>query len=135
MVELTTYIKGIGAMMQTSDTVIADALWEAIHAEVIKGTPGQYYKYHDHWRNQTHTVVFLIVYLHWLETGNFLSYVDTPKPMLRLVPALKETSFCHPRVHSVWQVLVDILFGDLPVVNEDATTSHSTQKTKKSKKP
>eukprot|EP01018_Ginkgo_biloba_P020744 Gb_18366 [translate_table: standard] len=34
MVELTSYIKGIGAMMQRSDTVIADALWEAIHAEV-----------------------------------------------------------------------------------------------------
>ncbi|XP_057867272.2 protein PIR isoform X2 [Cryptomeria japonica] len=34
MVELTSYIKGIGAMMQKSDTVIADALWEAIHAEV-----------------------------------------------------------------------------------------------------
>lgn len=58
----------------------------------------------------------------------------TPENMLRLVPALKETSFCHPRVHSVWQVLVDILFGDMPVVNEDAATSHSTQKTKKSKK-
>lgn len=34
MVELTTCIKGIGVMMQRSDTVIADALWEAIHAEV-----------------------------------------------------------------------------------------------------
>lgn len=46
-------------------------------AEVIKGTPGQYYRYHDHWRNQTNTVVFLIVYLHWLETGNLLSYAET----------------------------------------------------------
>ncbi|KAH9326419.1 hypothetical protein KI387_006597, partial [Taxus chinensis] len=34
MVELTSHIKGIGAMMQRSETVIADALWEAIHAEV-----------------------------------------------------------------------------------------------------
>lgn len=58
----------------------------------------------------------------------------TPEHMLRLVPALKETSFCHPRVHSVWQVLVDILFADLPVVTEDAATSHSTRKSKKSKK-
>jgi predicted translin family RNA/ssDNA-binding protein len=46
-------------------------------AEVIKGTPGQYYRYHDHWRNQTNTVVFLIVYLNWLETGNLLSYAET----------------------------------------------------------
>lgn len=46
-------------------------------AEVIKGTPGQYYRYHEHWRNQTNTVVFLIVYLHWLETGNLLSYAET----------------------------------------------------------
>lgn len=58
----------------------------------------------------------------------------TPEHMLLLVPALKETSFCHPRVHSVWQVLVDILFADLAVVNEDATSSHSSKKTKKSKK-
>lgn len=58
----------------------------------------------------------------------------TPEHMLLLVPALKETSFCHPRVHSVWQVLVDILFADLSVVSEDATSSHSSKKTKKSKK-
>ncbi|GLJ04795.1 hypothetical protein SUGI_0003530 [Cryptomeria japonica] len=46
-------------------------------AEVIKGCPGQYYRYHDHWRNQTYNVVFLIVFLHWLETSNLLSYVET----------------------------------------------------------
>ncbi|KAH9327595.1 hypothetical protein KI387_007773 [Taxus chinensis] len=46
-------------------------------AEVIKGCPGQYYRYHDHWRNQTYNVVFLIVFMHWLETGNLLSYAET----------------------------------------------------------
>eukprot|EP01018_Ginkgo_biloba_P021266 Gb_15140 [translate_table: standard] len=46
-------------------------------AEVIKECPGQYYRYHDHWRNQTYTVVFLMVFLHWLETGNLLTYVET----------------------------------------------------------
>eukprot|EP00252_Welwitschia_mirabilis_P012066 TRINITY_DN2684_c0_g1_i10.p1 TRINITY_DN2684_c0_g1~~TRINITY_DN2684_c0_g1_i10.p1 ORF type:complete len:295 (+),score=38.56 TRINITY_DN2684_c0_g1_i10:35-919(+) len=46
-------------------------------AEVIKGAPGQYYRYHDHWRYQTQIAVYLIVFLHWLETGNLLSYSET----------------------------------------------------------
>eukprot|EP00249_Psilotum_nudum_P010460 c22557_g1_i3 orf=818-1582(-) len=45
-------------------------------AEVIKGCPGQYYRYHDHWRNQTHTVVFLLTFLHWLETAGLLSHTE-----------------------------------------------------------
>lgn len=34
LVELVSYIKNIGSMMQRCDTLIADALWETIHAEV-----------------------------------------------------------------------------------------------------
>lgn len=34
MVELVGYIKSIGSMMQNMDTLVADALWETIHAEV-----------------------------------------------------------------------------------------------------
>ncbi|MBA0843566.1 hypothetical protein Goarm_000743, partial [Gossypium armourianum] len=34
LVELVSYIKSVGSMMQRSDTLIADALWETIHAEV-----------------------------------------------------------------------------------------------------
>ncbi|GER49210.1 transcription activators [Striga asiatica] len=34
MVELVGYIKGIGSLMQKSDTLVADALWETVHAEV-----------------------------------------------------------------------------------------------------
>ncbi|PPS14422.1 hypothetical protein GOBAR_AA06154 [Gossypium barbadense] len=34
LVELVSYIKSVGSMMQQSDTLIADALWETIHAEV-----------------------------------------------------------------------------------------------------
>ncbi|XP_058101351.1 protein PIR [Magnolia sinica] len=34
LVELVSYIKGIGSMMQRCDTLVADALWETIHAEV-----------------------------------------------------------------------------------------------------
>ncbi|KAH9784216.1 protein PIR [Citrus sinensis] len=34
LVELVSYIKNIGSMMLRSDTLVADALWETIHAEV-----------------------------------------------------------------------------------------------------
>ncbi|KAL6525143.1 hypothetical protein OROMI_030736 [Orobanche minor] len=34
MVEIVSYIKGIGSLMQRSDTLVADALWETVHAEV-----------------------------------------------------------------------------------------------------
>ncbi|GMJ12210.1 PIROGI 121, KLUNKER, PIROGI [Hibiscus trionum] len=34
LVELVSHIKSVGSMMQRSDTLIADALWETIHAEV-----------------------------------------------------------------------------------------------------
>ncbi|KAI3819039.1 hypothetical protein L1987_12861 [Smallanthus sonchifolius] len=34
LVELVSYIKSIGSMMQRCDTVVADALWETVHAEV-----------------------------------------------------------------------------------------------------
>ena len=34
MVELVSYIKSVGSMMQRCDTLVADALWETIRAEV-----------------------------------------------------------------------------------------------------
>lgn len=34
LVELVSYIKSIGSMMQKVDTSVTDALWETIHAEV-----------------------------------------------------------------------------------------------------
>ena len=34
LVELVSYTKSIGFMMQQSDTLVADALWETVHAEV-----------------------------------------------------------------------------------------------------
>lgn len=34
LVELLSYIKSVGSMMQRCDTLVADALWETIHAEV-----------------------------------------------------------------------------------------------------
>ena len=34
LVELVSYIKTIGSMMQQCDTLVADALWETVHPEV-----------------------------------------------------------------------------------------------------
>lgn len=34
LVELVSYIKSIASMMQKADTLVADAIWETIHAEV-----------------------------------------------------------------------------------------------------
>ncbi|KAJ1414662.1 Cytoplasmic FMR1-interacting [Sesbania bispinosa] len=34
LIELVSYIKSVGSMMQRCDTLVADALWETIHAEV-----------------------------------------------------------------------------------------------------
>lgn len=34
LVELVSYIKSIGSMMQRCETMVADALWETIHSEV-----------------------------------------------------------------------------------------------------
>ncbi|GAV69749.1 FragX_IP domain-containing protein [Cephalotus follicularis] len=34
LVELVSYIKSVGSMMQRCDTLVADALWETMHAEV-----------------------------------------------------------------------------------------------------
>ncbi|KAJ7515994.1 hypothetical protein O6H91_22G038200 [Diphasiastrum complanatum] len=42
--------------------------------EVLKSCPGEYYRYHDHWRNQTQQVIFLLSFVNWLEFGNLLSH-------------------------------------------------------------
>lgn len=67
-----------------------DSLRSIYHqlAEVIKSCPGQYYRYHDHWRNQTYTVVFLLTFVHWLETGGLLSHGETASLL-----GLKEEEF------------------------------------------
>ncbi|KAH9322607.1 hypothetical protein KI387_017246, partial [Taxus chinensis] len=57
-----------------------------------------------------------------------------PDNMLFIVPSLKEASLCHPRVHSVWQALLDILFVDLEKVTKNPVSCHSSEKAKKSQK-
>ncbi|CAK9220486.1 unnamed protein product [Sphagnum troendelagicum] len=56
-------------------------------AHVIKDKPGQYYRYHDLWRNQTSTVVFVLAFLHWLDTGGLLTHTET-EALLNLDPAV-----------------------------------------------
>ncbi|XP_044507401.1 myb-binding protein 1A-like protein [Mangifera indica] len=52
-----------------------------------------------------------------------------------LVNCLKESTFCQPRVHSVWPVLVNILLPDSVLQAEDAASvSSSLKKHKKSRK-
>lgn len=34
LVELTSYIKGVGTMMEQIDTFVADTIWETVHAQV-----------------------------------------------------------------------------------------------------
>ncbi|GMG98663.1 hypothetical protein Nepgr_000503 [Nepenthes gracilis] len=50
-----------------------------------------------------------------------------------LVNCLKESTFCQPRVHGIWHVLVNILLPD--IVSQDSsvtTTLNSIMKRKKS---
>ncbi|CAN6455380.1 unnamed protein product [Victoria cruziana] len=51
-----------------------------------------------------------------------------------LLPCLKGTTFCQPRMHSVWPVLVDILFSDVSLQKDGAAFSDSTQSLKKCRK-
>ncbi|KAJ0045211.1 hypothetical protein Pint_04008 [Pistacia integerrima] len=53
-----------------------------------------------------------------------------------LVNCLKESTFCQPRVHSMWPVLVNILLPDTVLQAEDTTSvSSSLKKHKKSRSP
>ncbi|XP_077246242.1 uncharacterized protein LOC143886176 isoform X1 [Tasmannia lanceolata] len=45
-------------------------------AEILRECPGQYYRYNGDWRSETQTVVSLLAFLHWLETGNLLMHTE-----------------------------------------------------------
>ncbi|KAF3783570.1 DNA polymerase V [Nymphaea thermarum] len=62
------------------------------------------------------------------------SNLFTPDWLSSLVPCLKETTFCQPRLHSVWPVLVNILFSDVSLQKDGAVFSDSTQALKKCRK-
>ncbi|KAL4179938.1 hypothetical protein AMTRI_Chr13g122650 [Amborella trichopoda] len=58
----------------------------------------------------------------------------TIEALTSLVSCFKETTFCQPRVHSLWPYLVDILFSDLERHEEEVLDIQSITSSKKSKK-
>ncbi|KAJ6409384.1 hypothetical protein OIU84_008977 [Salix udensis] len=58
-----------------------------------------------------------------------------PGHLSSIINCLKESTFCQPRVHGVWPVLVNILLPDIVVQAEDVVSaSNSLKKHKKSRK-
>lgn len=50
-------------------------------AEIICESPGQYYRYHGDWRSETQTVVSLLAFMHWLETGSLLIHSEAEEKL------------------------------------------------------
>ncbi|KAK6942791.1 Translin family [Dillenia turbinata] len=50
-------------------------------SEVLRECSGQYYRYHNDWRSETQTVVSLLGFMHWLETGNLLMHDEAEKTL------------------------------------------------------
>ncbi|GBG87348.1 hypothetical protein CBR_g45408 [Chara braunii] len=61
-------------------------------ASTLLDSKGQFYRYHDHWRHQTQTVVFLLAFIHWLETGGLLQHKDVEDQLL-LLEVVRTDSF------------------------------------------
>ncbi|RZC61830.1 hypothetical protein C5167_023587 [Papaver somniferum] len=59
----------------------------------------------------------------------------TAEHLNSLVPCFKESTFCQPRIHSLWSVLINVLLPDTLTQEEDVTSSSSSSKKhKKSRK-
>ncbi|KAA8516558.1 hypothetical protein F0562_016936 [Nyssa sinensis] len=50
-------------------------------AEILLACPGQYYRYHGDWRSETQTVVSLLAFMHWLETGSLLMHTEAEEKL------------------------------------------------------
>ncbi|XP_050226340.1 uncharacterized protein LOC126676225 [Mercurialis annua] len=50
-------------------------------ADIIKDFPGQFYRYHGDWKSETQTVVSLLGFMHWLETGNLLLHNEAEEKL------------------------------------------------------
>ncbi|KAK7337082.1 hypothetical protein VNO77_17641 [Canavalia gladiata] len=50
-------------------------------AEILGGCPGQYYRYHGDWRSETQSVVSLLTFMHWLETGSLLEHKEAEEKL------------------------------------------------------
>ncbi|KAE8099614.1 hypothetical protein FH972_017581 [Carpinus fangiana] len=82
-------------------------------AVVLRECPGQYYRYHGDWRSETQTVVSLLAFMHWLETGILLMHSEAEDKL-----GLNNSEFCL----DVEDYLIGICFmsNELPryVVNQ-----------------
>ncbi|KAK9058795.1 hypothetical protein SSX86_023638 [Deinandra increscens subsp. villosa] len=45
-------------------------------SEIVRESPGQYYRYHGDWRTEAQQVVSLFAFMHWLETGELLVHTE-----------------------------------------------------------
>ncbi|XP_038903974.1 translin [Benincasa hispida] len=82
-------------------------------AEILRESPGLYYRYHGDWRSETQTAVSLLAFIHWLETGELLLHPEAEEKL-----GLNESDF----TLDVEDYLIGICFmsNELPryVVNQ-----------------
>ncbi|XP_047162833.1 translin-like [Vigna umbellata] len=50
-------------------------------AEILGGSSGQYYRYHGDWKSETQTVVSMLTFMHWLETGSLLEHKEVEEKL------------------------------------------------------
>ncbi|KAK7285031.1 hypothetical protein RJT34_19788 [Clitoria ternatea] len=50
-------------------------------AEILGGCPGQYYRFHGDWKSETQSVVSLLAFMNWLETGNLLEHKEAEEKL------------------------------------------------------
>ncbi|KAK2364145.1 Translin family protein [Trifolium repens] len=50
-------------------------------ADILGGCPGQYYRYHGDWRSETQSVVSVLTFMHWLETGKLLEHKEAEEKL------------------------------------------------------
>ncbi|XP_058749263.1 uncharacterized protein LOC131622254 [Vicia villosa] len=50
-------------------------------ADILGGSPGQYYRYHVDWKSETQSVVSMLTFMHWLETGTLLEHKDAEEKL------------------------------------------------------
>ncbi|CAN0914043.1 TSN [Linum grandiflorum] len=50
-------------------------------AGIVREVPGQYYRYNGDWRSETQSVVSLLAFMHWLETGDLLMHSEAEQKL------------------------------------------------------
>ncbi|XP_011077332.1 translin-like [Sesamum indicum] len=50
-------------------------------AEITWECPGHYYRYHGDWRGKTQNVVWLLAFMHWLETESLLLHAEAEEKL------------------------------------------------------